>query len=102
MDLSFIDARKIVSKDLKHMQNFLQLLMDVIVLIAETQEEEEEEGDGDPKAALKKQFGSDKNKDSDKKGDKAAKPADADEEEDIQKLANDMGLDAGDDLSPEI
>ena len=54
MDLSFIDARKIVSKDLKHMQNFLQLLMDVIVLIAETQEEEEEEGDGDPKAALKK------------------------------------------------
>ena len=36
MDLSFIDARKIVSKDLKHMQNFLQLLMDVIVLIAET------------------------------------------------------------------
>lgn len=34
MDLSFIDAKKIVKGDLKHMFNFLQLLMDVVLLIA--------------------------------------------------------------------
>jgi hypothetical protein len=33
MDLSFIDAKKVVKGDLKHMFNFLQLLMDVVVLI---------------------------------------------------------------------
>lgn len=76
--------------------------MDVIVLIAENQEEEEEEPDADPKAALKKQLGNDSKKNSEKKGDKAAKPADADEEAEIQRLANDMGLDHDDELSPDI
>lgn len=52
MDLKFIDASQIVTGDLKHMQNFLQLLMDVVLLIAQKQGEEEEEEEEDPKAAL--------------------------------------------------
>lgn len=93
MDLSFIDAAKVVGKDLKHMQNFLQLLMDVVLLIAEKQEEEEEEAEQDPKAALKQQL--DKPEEA-KKGDKAAQPPDAEDETDTQKLANDLGLEMGD------
>jgi hypothetical protein len=35
MDLSFIEAEKIVEGDLQHMQNFLQLIMDVVLLLAQ-------------------------------------------------------------------
>lgn len=95
MDLSFIDAKQVVNKDLKHMQNFLQLLMDVVVLIAENQEEEEEE----PNSSAKKN--NKESKQNENRGDSAPNPPDPEDETDTQKLADDMGIYMGDEMSPD-
>ena len=100
MDLSFIDASKVVAKDLKHMHQLLQLLMDVVLLIAERQEEEEEEAEADPKAALKKQLDSDKKSDS-KKADRGAAPAQDDQDHDAKEMERSLGIGAEvDEMSP--
>ncbi len=47
-DLSFINAGQIVAGDLNAMMSFLQLLMDVVLLIAQKQADEEEEEEETP------------------------------------------------------
>lgn len=70
------------------MQNFLQLLMDVVLLIAQKQgEEEEEEEEVDPRDELKAQLGEDSGNQDSPEQDEENK-----DETDTQKLAQDLGL----------
>lgn len=92
MDLSFISAAKIVDGDLQNMQNFLQLLMDVVLLIAQKQAEEEEEEaespEQDARDEMKLALGGESDAPSpDKDHDGSNK-----DETDTQKIANDMDL----------